>query len=280
MRFIDVDLQPGKAYEYRVQIKMTNPNYGKKEGLAWPALADDKVLKSDWVEVRGKDGNPLRVVVPKVLAHYYAVDQKTLDPKYKGMNAQINPRPEQAVFQVHRWYDFFRPAKTDYPVGNWLIAERLFGYRGESLGQKAKTKVPFWSPEDRGFVLAKNTNLPPRSPEANLVEIEFGTEPNEAPILVDFQGGANQPLVYKRLIPARAEGEKSGFSEVRDNSPMELVLLSPEGKLLARNSVTDEADSQRKERHDNWIKHIKEVEDGNKGQIPFGKPGDRKGPFD
>ena len=51
VRFIDADekLKPGMTYQYRLQIRVVNPNYNRpKEDLAYPSLAEDKELTSAW----------------------------------------------------------------------------------------------------------------------------------------------------------------------------------------------------------------------------------------
>ena len=60
IRFIDADdkLKPGMTYEYRLQIKVANPNYGKpKDILAYPSLAEDKDLTSAVVAQGGQQGS-------------------------------------------------------------------------------------------------------------------------------------------------------------------------------------------------------------------------------
>lgn len=103
-RLIDITVQPGKTYEYRIRIKMVNPNYGKPDSqLSFHDLGLKKELTSEWVEVKAKveDKALLRGTVPDDL-HFYAVDEKALKPnprEYKGINSQKLPDAEQAVIQ-------------------------------------------------------------------------------------------------------------------------------------------------------------------------------------
>jgi hypothetical protein len=46
LRVIDVTVQPGKVYQYRLRVRMANPNYGRKD-VAAPELARDRELCSE-----------------------------------------------------------------------------------------------------------------------------------------------------------------------------------------------------------------------------------------
>ena len=79
MRFLDVTVQPGKTYEYRVKIKIANPTYGKDDLSVSKEAASEPVLvapESKEVTQRvGEEEVPLRVTVADELM-YYAVDEK------------------------------------------------------------------------------------------------------------------------------------------------------------------------------------------------------------
>ncbi|HMF12808.1 MAG TPA: hypothetical protein VKE94_10895, partial [Gemmataceae bacterium] len=97
---------------------------------------------------------------------------------------------------------------------------------------------------------------------------------SQCPVLVDFSGG---PTSYLKPEERRAIEDK--------DVPRELLLLSPEGRLFVRNSVTDASDSDRKEHFEWWrqrvsdIKNAKEKEKKDKmgdtkdGASPFSKGG-------
>lgn len=59
VRFLDVTVEPGKTYEYQVQIRLANPNHGQKELVAYPALAEPKVLTGQW-----EPEKPISMTVP------------------------------------------------------------------------------------------------------------------------------------------------------------------------------------------------------------------------
>jgi hypothetical protein len=193
----------------------------------------------------------LRATLPEEL-HFYAVDERAKNPRgYRGLNFRLLPAPDQAVIQVHRWLGYYGNA----PVGDWVIAERLFVYRGESLGRDAVVKVPIWIPAKRGFVLANKEGS----------RVAFRTGINNAPLLVDFEGGPLQPVTYQHVVQG-LEGAKltTRFEEI---VPMGMLLLSPSGKLLFRKSDVDERDEERVDRHKKWADRMAEVEKG--PVIPF-----------
>src|SRR5262249_13232861 len=57
VRFMDVDVTPGYAYEYRIQVKVANPNYGRFKEVSQPDHAKTKDLLSDPSLVTFKDGD-------------------------------------------------------------------------------------------------------------------------------------------------------------------------------------------------------------------------------
>jgi hypothetical protein len=289
LRFIDVTIQPGQSYEYRMRVKMANPNYKKPAAeLAFPEVATPTELKSEPVEVKGPDGKPLRVTCPPDL-YYYAVDEQALKKNardYKGMNAgKSHDSGRQAVIQAQQWMSMYRlpGGKTEFfPVGDWVIGERMFVWRGEYLGQKERVHLPIWSQEQNAFILA---GRPPRSgaDRRPTEEVSFGAESGRAPLLVDFENGPGS-MTYKRPAapaPKTEEGlpvpggKATPAVDIRAAAATEVLLLMPDGKLLARNSVLDAEDEERKEREESFTERVKEAETGKPAEAA--KPG---GPFD
>jgi hypothetical protein len=275
VRFLDVTIEPGKTYEYRFKIKMHNPNY-KRTDVAFPELAESKDITSKWV------GVPERLAVDSAL-NYYAVDQKELDRKalppkeFAGTwDNALPPRLNQVMFQAQRWVDFAYPdpwnRRTGYAVGDWVIAERYPVYRGEYVGQVVKTEVPVWSFVEEKFVLA-----PAGRGRERAIPVVFGDDTQEDnPLLVDFEGGE---LRHVRIEPSDAgrEDELKRTKEVTDRAPVEVLLLTPDGKLRVRDSDTDAQDWGRLERHKAWKDHVGELRPKAERS---GKPGDRPNPFD
>jgi len=262
VRLIDVTVDPGRFYRYRIKIRMANPNYNNPD-VASPDYKRGTELKSkDWFEL------PLTVSVPPELI-YYAVDQKyvaredrkALDKPNKDKDTlryfmwlREPDRDRQVVFQFHRWVESTPIVPDGEPVsiGEWSIADRVFVSRGEYVGQKVKVDLPVWKYTLDSFVLPvedqKAKKFRGRVPTG--VTVNFGQEnaDNET-ILVDFEGGR----------------ESLKTPRVDDNSGIEVLMLGPDGKLRARNSVVDTNDDQREKRRAQVLTRIDEVRTGKAG---------------
>jgi hypothetical protein len=267
IRLVDVTVEPGKTYQYRLRVRMGNPNYGRKD-VASPAYASEKELRSEWFTI------PQKVTVPPEV-DFYAVDQKDEDTKdpslqpedkrlprdrrpYKGINATAAARKNQTVLQVHRWIQTLPVGSEKFPVGDWAIAERVFVYRGEYAGVEAKVEVPFWKYPIDAFAFItdpkyKNARI------KDLIEVSFrdtrpaGTET----MLVDFDGGS---VTYEKPVPKREDDEKPQRGQsVTAKAATEVIFLTPDGKLAVHNSAADANDADRRERHAAWRKWIEEV---------------------
>jgi hypothetical protein len=133
VRLIDVTVQPGKRYEYRLAVRMGNPNKDRKREVASPTYATEKELVGEWSDKSLK--NRILVTVPPEL-HYYLVDQKEVaqaeNPRerYRGPNVSAN-RDRQVVMQAHRWLQTVRMSSGNpLFVGDWAMAERFIVNRG------------------------------------------------------------------------------------------------------------------------------------------------------
>ena len=85
-----------------------------------------------------------------------------------------------------------------------------------------KVEVPVWQIEKERFGLETNEKATPQ--EKLKIPVQFGT-PGGDLVLVDFEGG----------------------KQVRSDSALEVLVVRPDGRLLARNSFTDKADKDRLE---------------------------------
>jgi hypothetical protein len=249
VRVLDVTVEPGKTYQYRIQVRMANPNYLRADEVRNPNDAKPKEITSNgWFQV------PQNVVVPPELV-YYAVDQKKVDSSYKGINANVPVNKDQIVLQIHRWLVDALPKKnsdTFVPVGEWSIAERMVVTKGEYVGRKQKVDVAIWRHTQEAFSLATNS----KNPKNTGIDIDFAHEGSDS-ILVDFEGGK---VDYKRL--AGVKDDKPVYEDVKDEMATEVLLLSPEGNLLSHNSKIDAEDKERIERLKAWRERIKEVREG------------------
>jgi hypothetical protein len=268
VRLLDVTVKPGTIYQYRVQVRMANPNY-KRSDVASPQYALGEELESDeWFEIKDKDGNLQSVVVPPEMI-YYVVDQKELDNaekarSYKGMNANQNvEKDRQVAFQIHRWLENAAApgsgSREFVPVGEWVVAERVIVNRGEPIGRVLRVDVPIWKDTLESFIIPTETEA---GRKVSGSKINFAHEPQES-LLVDFEG----PEAVAQ----------HGANTVKEPISTEVLILSNDGKLLARTSESDKSDKDRASRFSDWRIRVQEVKDGKPagdkpmGTNPFGK---------
>lgn len=259
VRVVDLDIHPGKFYRYRFKVRMANPNY-LREDVASTAYKAEKELKSNkWYEL------PQTVSVPPETV-YYIVDQKYLKETKGEKHAAESPQAKmwkndpsrggnQVVFQLHRWVE---SAPIDVkgepvPIGDWAIADRVLVSRGDFIAQTVKVDLPVWKYTQDAFVLPaedqKARKVRGKVPSG--VSVNFGEENSDTQtILVDFEGG-------KETI--------GGEAKLSDTSAIEVLMLSPDGKLRARNSAEDAADEKRVERREEVQKRIEDLREGKAG---------------
>ena len=290
IRFFDFDIQPGVIYQYRFRVRVKNMNKGRTD-VAYPEIADKKVLTSPWVVV------PKPVSLPDEI-QYFAIDLKNVDWKYnddkgeeRAVSRRARPYPEadgrrgQAAVHIQRWLNTINvssnPKETvAETVGDWAMAERVLVYRGEYMGHTVKEKVVIWSPTEEDFVLASDPYR--RGSEKTIIGVSFTPEPGyEDAILVDFDGGN---IDYSRVAVPAKEDEPAKTKAVKDKAPMELLIMTPEGRLVVRDSAVDMENADAKARYIKWLERIKEVEakasKENQGPgkgDPFSGPGGKGG---
>jgi hypothetical protein len=256
VRLVDVNVEAGKSYRYRFKVRMTNPNYGK-EDVASAAYKKDEFLESREWEL------PQTVTMPPETV-YYAVDEKKISPEekytakdkdnplYDMWSTRNDPpsRDHYVVFQLHRWLEKTSIGGAESFIGDWAIADRVFVARGEFVGRTVKVDLPVWKFAQDSYVLPAEDQKRKRGGRVRSgVEVSFGQSNAEnETILLDFEGGTVR------------EGK-----QLSDNSSVEVLMLSPDGKLLARNSDKDAHDKERKDRRAKAQKHIKEIREGKAG---------------
>ncbi len=265
VRFVDVDVKPGMVYEYRVKVRMINPNYEDKEKAVSKAITlDPQIEAREWAVV------PEKVKIPEETL-LFAVDEKRLEIY-----------PDRVPVQVQRWLDVVQPdpknSSSEVPVGEWSILEKIMAHRGEYIGETKEVEVPIWVTTMKKFLFALHPDDTPlrkkgiapvvtaRRPQHKGIPVSFNT----GTLLVDFEGG-------KRYYPV-------GSKPVFDEGPVELLVLSPDGKkLLVHNSRADTDNPERKKHLEEWKsiqeKVKEEVENtkggGKKDRYQFGGPGTR-----
>jgi hypothetical protein len=258
VRVVDVTVRPGRTYEYRLKVRMRNPNHLREDA----ADADVEALESaEWSS-------------PKLMLHvdpelrYYAVDQaeaiklaakpETYRDRYSVDFSRGNLNPLQMTFfQAHRWVERIRlptvsrfrmmlsqgPDWVEVPFGDWVIAERFPVWRGEYVGRSERVDVPRWDPRLDDFVLATDPKAKKaKDKEPPGVLVSFGHDRNDGreALLVDFDNG---PVRHQRTLSG-GEG-KPTVKLIEDAGAGEALLLSPDGKLILHERATDAADEDR-----------------------------------
>ncbi len=248
LRFVDVDVKPGYTYEYRVRLRMINPNYGLTKEVAIPAYANVKELLSPWAQIADS------ITVPSE-SFLYSIDpgtfRKKIDEEYakeKELRERLQAKDNQVVVEMCSWLEQVRTdaGGNREPVGAWVVADMPVG-RGEYVGRRQYIKLPLWSSKDNQYVLrevADKTIVGKKDvtlPKGWLVD--FTTKS----ILVDFDGGK---------VVTKSQAGKTVTEEVA----ADMLIVRPDGKLLVKSSLTDEADDNRRKIVGDWDKWVKEVE--------------------
>lgn len=260
IRFFDPDVQPGKAYRYSVRVRMANPNYDKEKDVAYKALANVKELDFLPNGMLGWSITP-EIRIPVDYA-WYAIDQ-TPEMNIKGgaaFTAVPPSRTDVTPIQVHRWIERVNSSISD--IGDWAIAERIYTRRGEPIGKPdIMVEVPLWNTNQQTFLIGDvaqalgKTKAKKPAPKATKelitsgVQIDLTTAPPS--LLIDFEGGR----------------------KTNDAAAAEVLVLTPEGKLVLRNSRND-ADlesapgAERRDRFEQWRDRNKEIRNGHSGPGP------------
>ena len=216
VRLVDV-VEPGNTYEYRIKVKMANPNFKQTKNVAYAALAKpSELVASDWSMVP-------KIEVPRE-SFWYAVDGRA--------------DPEKVNLQLHRWVDYTMPASdlsasNGLAVADWNLRERDATHRGEYIGRVVNVDVPVWSIENENYEFAHIKGKAAKIPIDFTVREQDSRHPPA--LLVDFSGGKGSS--------ARGWGKT-----LKEDVPLELLVLNPDGKLVMRNSVDDEENTERSAR--------------------------------
>jgi hypothetical protein len=269
VRVVDVTIKPGQTYEYRLQVRMANPNYQRKD-VRSPTYAQGEELKSEsWFTV------PEKVVAPPELL-YYAVDQRELEGRNydlrKGPNYRVTtPDKDRTFLQIHKWLEVVRTGELPLLVGDWAVAERVPVYRGEYVPRQVRAEVPVWRYTRESFVIAGDPDPRQTRRLGPGIDVNFGHDRPDGveAAVVDFEGGSQS---HERVL-GRTADDKPITRKVVDDSATEVLLLSPDGKLLAHDSAHDVNDKDRKGKLDRYRKRVSEVKNGKArgtGSNPFG----------
>jgi hypothetical protein len=262
VRFIDVDVKPGKTYKYAIRVRLANPNFGLPvKDLEFGDLSLHKELPpSAWVDTPN-------ITIPHEF-HVYAIDQQLLDdwaddkgPKKGGVVPIYQPSfvNNFTAFQIHQWVelkkDYAKPGAEPYVIGDWVIGERQLVRKGEPIGKRLTVQAPVWLTLKDAFEVPQHLDpdVKDKKRAAKGVHTDMTPPDGKAPILVDFTGG-------KRL------NKNNGLDE---ETAVDALVLMPDGKLKVFNSresmdlksADDDVRRDAKERYDRLVNARKRVEE-------------------
>jgi hypothetical protein len=123
--------------------------------------------------------------------------------------------------------------------------------------------VPIWAPEQSSFILAGQAG---RGRDRKPISQVHLMDAAKAPMLVDFEGGNLSYHHRAAPLPKSEDGtpqegaKATSAGDARSAaSAMELLFLTPDGRLEARNSGKDEDDAERKDREKQYTERVEEA---------------------
>ena len=257
VRFVDVDVKPGFSYKYMIQVRMKNPNFGKK----------DDVVQGAWAAIPELLSNPTETKMVRIPDAYlvFSVDQLQVekqlmkDPSHFKYAKEV-PDANHAVVQIHRWFSR-GGTRDEFLVGDWAIAERVYVRKGEPIGGTLKSSTmvveePTWNVGRGAFEMQSSAVAKGKVEKGiplDFFNVTFyskdGKQITGPPLLVEIAGGKKtNAKIGTSFIPS-------------DEASTELLILTPDGRLIVRDSRQDieakiddltEAGETRQERVQAW----------------------------
>jgi hypothetical protein len=250
IQITDVTVVPGHTYEYRLKVRMANPNYKQTKSVAYKSLAKEAIIVADnWTTVPP-------VKVPYDTSWYVTNDK---------------PQADHVAVEIHEWVPSIKTDPADKgeltraAVASWVIKEKETANLGEYVGKQEKVEVPIWKTEDEAFQLAVNLKTREKKLPVDFT-VQAGT--GEPDLLVDFDGG-------------KGARYKVGAETIAEDSSLDLLVLSADGKLRLRDAKEDIDNAERKQRYDDWKKFIQETRLPKERRTATSQPGNQnQGLFD
>ncbi|HLW63944.1 MAG TPA: hypothetical protein VKS79_01410 [Gemmataceae bacterium] len=254
VRFVDCTVKVGYVYEYRIAMKVANPNKGKDKLVGRPDYAKFEELVGPPCEVRfNKDGHVVTGLPITLETEVFAdpLDTKNYYPSNK----------DEIKLQLQTWLESIRPQKDNAnyveQVGDWVVTD-IKAYRGQFIGGTENVKLPLWSPTAGGYQFKELAKFKTSAKDKGTVGVDFVSYA----LLVDFEGGRMPQIVYHNRT-------------ITDDAGMEILMMTYDGRLIARSAPADEKNATRREREVAWTDWQKETEKAAEkpkegGTNPFG----------
>ena len=255
LRFLDPTVQPGTSYQYRIRVRMKNPNYKKTDLVGAPNDAAKEVLEGPWAEILEPVSVPAESYVYAENSDTYLATANTLletysktTPLKKVLEVDDVAAGRRAVVQIQKFMPAIRiegGGNRTEPVGTWVVADVPVG-PGEFIGKRQLVELPLWNAGQSAYTLRELTG------SVQLKGVPASQQPKGWPVnfltpavLVDFAGGKSKARV--------------GDREVTDAADTELLILQPDGKLTVKSSGADIPDKTRTERATVWTQWLDRV---------------------
>ncbi len=276
LRFLDPTVQPGTSYQYKIRVRMKNPNYKKPQLVGAANDAEKEFLEGPWVEILQPVSVPAESYVYAQNADTYLDTANTLlttysktTPLKKVLEVEEVQTGRRAVVQVQRFMPAIRiegGGNRTEPVGTWVVADVPVG-PGEFIGKRQLVELPLWNAGQSNYTLrelSSSVKIPgvPAAQQPKGWPVNFRTPA----VLVDFAGGNTKARV--------------GDREVTDTADTELLILQPDGQLTVKDSGTDVPDRTRTDRATvwtDWLKRVRERKEAGTAPAGSGPPGTGSG---
>lgn len=226
--------------QYRVRVILSNPNFGKTKEVQRPEMATKQFLEGPW--------SPPSEVLP--------LNRQTfIYAEWRNPNIP----PDVALVQVHRWLGLIQELSEKreiLSVGDWVVGSTRVG-RGEFIGTYTELPLAVWAPHVPADPAAAGGG---EGGVAVAVARRFGrfvylpsvkTSAFETrSILIDFENR----LTWNNHVRSKLSvGQmKPTLTAPEDSTPQEVLVLTEDGRLIARDAQRDMADPERQKREKAW----------------------------
>ena len=269
VRVMDYTVESGKTYKYRIRVVLQNPNYLR------PDVALESYAKA--IEFTGDDTS-WRELPPinSPSEHIYYVAAPV-----------VADNSNNASMEVHQWVEKATVGGTEpVEVGQWVVIPRLKVRKGDYVGGPPVpvSGVPTWSRAVHGLSYLHQNNSKDRITNRPTVNLPLGPGAGKDLLLAEVEGPYfSHERVIRKGEQVRTEKieepKRSGITGAGDaeralsGTWTELAFLTPEGKLIVRNSAQDETSEARKESGKLYQDHLKEVSASIRNSGAAGAPG-------
>jgi hypothetical protein len=249
VRFIDNDIAPGRLYQYRVRMKMQNPNWaGKKDekGKFEKPQKFELVSRPSDAELEIIEGPPVELPLQRAVSVPREDFLFAVDPPVEAKDSKEPKKPTialkqgEGLLQVQRWLPMATVGNYKEPVADWIVAD-VVAKRGHYLGGKQFVTLPIWDSLYNKYILREPA--PDKAPKNSKGQPRRGVEmdptrPGPTFVVVDVKGGTSEERTTTRIIS--------------DESAAEVLLLDESGQLQVRSSLVDRLDADRAKREEAW----------------------------